>query len=138
MGYFSELVNNSPKKAAATAGNLNKKCVKLILDKTTISEDPKKCHANAIASNYQQNRKSKNSQIPEQRRLYLWLNEAITYLGLDRLGLKEPTKAIHRLVKKGALHPKKISGRLCFDRAELDKVLANGDHKRGKGRPRKN
>ena len=30
----------------------------------------------------------------------------------------------------------KISGRLCFDRAELDRVLANGDHKRGRGRPR--
>ena len=26
---------------------------------------------------------------------------------------------------------------MCFDRAELDKVLANGDHKRGRGRPRK-
>jgi len=26
---------------------------------------------------------------------------------------------------------------LCFDRAELDRVLANGDHKRGRGRPRK-
>jgi len=46
-------------------------------------------------------------------------------------------KAIHRLVNKGALHPKKISGRLCFDRVELDRVLANGDHKRGRGRPRK-
>ena len=35
------------------------------------------------------------------------------------------------------LHPKKIGRRLCFDRAELDRVLANGDHKRGRGRPRK-
>jgi hypothetical protein len=26
---------------------------------------------------------------------------------------------------------------LCFDREELDRVLANGDHKRGRGRPRK-
>jgi hypothetical protein len=28
--------------------------------------------------------------------------------------------------QQGALHPKKISGRLCFDRTELDRVLANG------------
>lgn len=67
----------------------------------------------------------------------LWINEAISYLGFDRIGLRRPDKAIHRLIKKGALHPKKISGRLCFDRSELDKVLANGDHKRGRGRPRK-
>lgn len=67
----------------------------------------------------------------------LWLPEAITYLGLDRLGLKRPDKAIHRLINKGALHPKKISGRLAFDRDELDRVLANGDQKRGRGRPRK-
>lgn len=66
----------------------------------------------------------------------LWINEAITYLGLDRTGIKRPDKAIHRLIKKGALHPKKISGRLVFDREELDKVLANGDHKKGRGRPR--
>ena len=68
--------------------------------------------------------------------LTLWIDEAITYLGLDRVGLKRPDKAIHRLIKKGTLHPKKISGRLVFDRAELDKVLANGDHKKGRGRPR--
>lgn len=67
----------------------------------------------------------------------LWIDEAITYLGLDRVELKRPDKAIHRLIKKGTLHPKKISGRLVFDRAELDKVLANGDHKKGRGRPRK-
>lgn len=67
----------------------------------------------------------------------LWLKEAISYMGLDRVGLKRPDKAIHRLITKGALHPKKISGRLSFDREELDRVLANGDHKRGRGRPRK-
>ena len=68
---------------------------------------------------------------------HLWINEAIVYLGLDRIGIKRPDKAIHRIIRKGALHPKKISGRLLFDRAELDKVLANGDQKRGRGRPRK-
>jgi hypothetical protein len=67
----------------------------------------------------------------------LWLPEAITYLGLDRLGIKRPDKAIHRLINKGALRPKKISGRLCFDISELNTVLANGDQKRGRGRPRK-
>jgi len=66
----------------------------------------------------------------------LWIEEAITYLGLDRTGIKRPDKAIHRLINKGSLHPRKISGRLCFDRKELDKVLANGDHKMGRGRPR--
>lgn len=67
----------------------------------------------------------------------MWIEETITYLGLDRVGLKRPDKAIHRLIKKGALHPRKISGRLVFDRAELDKVLANGDQKKGRGRPKK-
>jgi len=67
----------------------------------------------------------------------LWIDEAISYLGLDRIGLKRPDKAIHRLINKGALHPRKISGRLVFSRKELDKVLANGDHKRGRGRPPK-
>ena len=66
----------------------------------------------------------------------LWIGEAATYLGLDRV-IKRPDKAIHRLIDKGALHPKKISGRLAFDRTELERVVANGDHKRGRGRPKK-
>ena len=66
-----------------------------------------------------------------------WMHEAITYLGLDRLGLARPDKAMYRLIRKGALHPRKISGHFAFDRAELDKVVANGDQKRGPGRPRK-
>lgn len=64
------------------------------------------------------------------------IDEAVTYPGLDRIGLKAPQKAIHRLCRKGCLHPKKISGRLVFSREELDTVLANGGHKRGRGRPR--
>jgi hypothetical protein len=67
----------------------------------------------------------------------LWIDEAITYLGLDRIGIKRPDKAIHRLIDKGALHPKTISGRLAFDISELEKVVANGDQKRGRGRPKK-
>jgi len=65
-----------------------------------------------------------------------WLHEAIVYLGLDRLGLDRPDKAIYRLIKKGALHPKKIAGRYAFDKKELDLLVANGDQKRGRGRPR--
>jgi len=66
-----------------------------------------------------------------------WMHEAITYLGLDRLGLARPDKTIYRLIKKGTLHPKKIAGRFAFDKAELDLVAANGDQKRSRGRPRK-
>jgi len=66
-----------------------------------------------------------------------WMHEAIAYLGLDRLGLARPDLSIHRLIRKGALHPKKISGHLAFDKAELDIVAANGDQKRGRGRPKK-
>jgi hypothetical protein len=65
-----------------------------------------------------------------------WMHEAIAYLGLDRLGLARPDKAIYRLVKKGALHPKKIAGHFAFDKKELDLLAANGDQKRGRGRPR--
>ena len=65
------------------------------------------------------------------------MHEAITYLGLDRLGLSRPDKAIYRLVEKGALHPRRIAGRFAFDKKELDLLAANGDEKRGRGRPRK-
>lgn len=73
---------------------------------------------------------------PERAPIY-WMHEAISYLGLDRLGLARPDKAIYRLVKKGALHPKKIAGHFAFDKKELDVLAANGDQKRGRGRPRK-
>jgi hypothetical protein len=66
----------------------------------------------------------------------LWLTEAITYLGLDRLGLARPDLAMHRLIRKGALHPKKIAGHLAFDKKELQVIAANGDRQRGKGRPK--
>lgn len=65
-----------------------------------------------------------------------WMHEAIAYLGLDRLGLARPDLAIHRLIRKGALHPRKICGRLAFDRKELELIAAVGDEKRGRGRPR--
>ena len=78
-----------------------------------------------------------NIQNPVERAPILWMHEAIAYLGLDRLGLARPDLSMHRLIRKGALHPKKIAGHLAFDKAELDIVVANGDQKRGRGRPRK-
>jgi len=66
-----------------------------------------------------------------------WMHEAIQYLRLDHLGLVRPEKAIYRLVRKGALHPRKINGHFIFERRELDRLLAQGDQKRGRGRPRK-
>ncbi len=81
--------------------------------------------------------KDTDSKDKPERAPILWMHEAITYLGLDRLGLARPDKAMYRLIKKGALHPKKIGGHFAFDKTELDIVAANGDQKRGKGRPRK-
>lgn len=66
-----------------------------------------------------------------------WMHEAIVYLGLDRLGLARPDRALYRLIAKGALQPRKIAGHFAFSKAELDRVAANGDEKRGRGRPRK-
>ena len=80
--------------------------------------------------------KLESKPVPERANI-LWLREAIVYLGLDRLGISRPDLSMHRLIRKGALHPKKISGHLAFDKAELEKLVANGDHKRGRGRPRK-
>ncbi len=73
---------------------------------------------------------------PEKAPIY-WMHEAITYLGLDRLGLARPDLAMHRLIKKGALHPRKICGRLAFDKKELELVASVGDQKRDRGRPNK-
>jgi hypothetical protein len=73
---------------------------------------------------------------PERAPIY-WMHEAIAYLGLDRLELTRPDLAMHRLIRKGALHPKKISGHLAFDKKELELVAANGDQKRERGRPKK-
>ena len=66
-----------------------------------------------------------------------WSHEAIAYLGLDRLGLARPDMALQRLIKKGALRPRKIGGHLAFNKGELDRVVTNGDQPRRRGRPRK-
>ena len=67
-----------------------------------------------------------------------WAYEAIIYLGLDRLGLARPDMALQRLIKKDALRPKKIGGRLAFDKDELDRVVKHGDQVSRRGRPRRN
>ncbi len=71
------------------------------------------------------------------RKKEFWANEAIIYLGLDRLELSRPDMALQRLIKKGTLRPTKIGSRLVFKRAELDRVLEKGDEVRRRGRPRK-
>jgi len=80
---------------------------------------------------------SERRNLESDRAPIYWIHEAIRYLGLDRLGLARPDLAIHRLIRKGALHPKKICGRLVFDKRELDLVASVGDQKRGRGRPNK-
>ena len=81
------------------------------------------------------NREHERSK-PERAPIY-WMHEAITYLGLDRLGLAQPEQAIYRMVRKGILKPRKIGRFLAFSKAELDHVVANGEKKRKPGRPRK-
>ncbi len=83
------------------------------------------------------NEQIKNNLNRPERAPIFWVHEAVTYLGLDRLGLARPEKAIYRLINKGALHPRKISGHFALDKKELDLLIANGDQKRGRGRPRK-
>lgn len=63
---------------------------------------------------------------PDRAPIY-WMHEVIVYLGLDRLPLARPDLAVHRLIRKGALHPRKINGHLAFDKAELVRMAANGD-----------
>ena len=78
-----------------------------------------------------------NTQPMPARAPIYWSHEAITYLGIDRLGLARPDMALQRLIKKGALRPKKIGGHLAFDKTDLDRVVAHGDGMRRRGRPRK-
>jgi len=73
---------------------------------------------------------------PERAPIY-WIHEAVTYLGLGRLGLAQPEQAIYRMVRKGILKPRKIGRFLAFSKSELDHVVANGEKKRTPGRPRR-
>ncbi len=66
-----------------------------------------------------------------------WINEAAEYLGLDRLGLTDPTRPILRMVKRKVLPNRKIAGRLVFTQYELDQIVMRGDHKPRRGRPPK-
>jgi hypothetical protein len=45
--------------------------------------------------------------------------------------------ALQRLIKKDALRPKKINGRLAFDKEEFDRIVKKGDQFRWWGRPRR-
>ncbi|MDP6545889.1 MAG: helix-turn-helix domain-containing protein [Phycisphaerae bacterium] len=67
---------------------------------------------------------------------HLWIDDVIAYLGVDQLGVNSQ-KFVYRLIKKGALPAKKINGRFVFFKADLDRMIANGDHRRTRGRPRK-
>ena len=66
-----------------------------------------------------------------------WTQEAIEYLGFDRLGVARPDMLLQRLIKKGALRPTKIGRRNVFKKADLDRVREKGDQVRRRGRPRK-
>ena len=72
-----------------------------------------------------------------ERAAILWMHEAVTYLGLDRLGLAQPEQAIYRMVRKGILKPRKIGRFLAFSKSDLDHVVTNGEQKRQRGRPRR-
>ena len=78
-----------------------------------------------------------NAQNQVERAPILWMHEAITYLGLDRLGLAHPEQAIYRMIRKGILKPRKIGRFLAFSKSDLDYVITNGEKKRTPGRPRK-
>jgi len=66
-----------------------------------------------------------------------WTDEAIVYLGLDRLGLKRPEMFLQRLIKTGSLRPTKIGRRNVFKKADLDRVREKGDRARRRGRSRR-
>ncbi len=66
---------------------------------------------------------------------HFWVEDTAKYLGADRLGVNL-RKYMYRLLEKGSLPKKKINGRYVFYKSDLDMVIANGDQKRGRGRPR--
>ena len=81
---------------------------------------------------------TKNSGLeskPERPPIY-WMHEAIEYLGLGRLDLARPDKAMYHLIDRGVLHPRKIAGPFVFNKKELDTLIANGDQKRERDHPR--
>ena len=81
--------------------------------------------------------KNIESQFKPERAPIYRMHEAITYLGLDRLGLAHPEQAIYRMVRKGILKPRKIGRFLAFSKSDLEYVIANGEKKRTPGKPRK-
>jgi hypothetical protein len=81
-------------------------------------------------------KKSMGKSSPTEQ-IVFWTQEAIEYLGLNRLGLARPDMFLQRLVKNGALRPTKMGRRNVFKKADLDRVLEKGDQVRRRGRPRK-
>ena len=51
---------------------------------------------------------TKDNDTKAERAPIYWMHEAVTYLGLDRLGLAKPEQVIYRMVRKGILKPRKI------------------------------
>jgi len=66
-----------------------------------------------------------------------WTNEAIAYLGLDRLDMKRPDMALQRFIENGSLRPTKIGRRNVFKKEDLDRIREKGDKARRRGRPPK-
>ena len=66
-----------------------------------------------------------------------WTNEAIAYLGLDRLDMKRPEMVLQRYIKNGSLRPTKRGRRNVFKKEDLDRIREKGDKARRRGRPRK-
>jgi hypothetical protein len=66
-----------------------------------------------------------------------FLAEAAHYLKFDTLAVKSPERMVHRLVAKGALPAKKISGKLAFAKRDLDAIAERGSERPRRGRPLK-
>ena len=61
--------------------------------------------------------KNTEAKYKLERAPILWMHEAIAYLGLDRLGLARPERAIYRLIKRGGYcTPKKLQDTLLLTR----------------------
>jgi len=56
-------------------------------------------------------------------RRWLRTDEVALYLGISKMAVKH-------MVMRGRLNPKKFSGRLYYDRSELDRRIENSDSKK--------
>lgn len=60
--------------------------------------------------------------------------EAISYLALDRQGLRDPMEALRWLCRTGRLRCVKVGRRICFRKAWLDDFLNQPSRERRGGR----